>query len=89
METNSNIYALNYNEFKEFMTKIQGSTQQLKIAKECTTDISGLILTLKELHDIVEDRSTKHKLARLINRIREQLKKETEKSVLLSQDQRS
>lgn len=74
IDSNPNLYVLSFDKLKEFLGKVQGSVEQLKIAKEFTTDITGLLLTLKDLYVFIEDRAVKNRFTRLINHIREQIK---------------
>lgn len=80
IEDNPNMYTLNYEELYKFIEQVQTTSDKLNTAREFTNDITGLLLTLKDLHNHLLDRATKNKFTRLIKRIREQLSEEAERT---------
>lgn len=82
MDTNQPMYSVTYETFLKIMEKVKGTTEVLKTVKEYTNDILGFVLTLKELHGFVDDRSTKIKLTKIMHRLREQQQNEEEERVL-------
>lgn len=76
MEKNPLKYPITYDQLADFIENVQGSNDQLHIAREYTSDINGLLVSLKELYPNLEKRAIKNRFTRLINRIKEQLGKE-------------
>lgn len=81
MENSPTLYTITFEELKTFLDKIQGSSEHLKIAREFSKDITGLLLTLKDLYQFLDDRSLKIRFTRIINKIRDQQKEETENHI--------
>lgn len=59
IEDNPNMYTLNYEELYKFIEQVQTTSDKLNTAREFTNDITGLLLTLKDLHNHLLDRATK------------------------------
>lgn len=78
INNNSAIYILSYDNLIEFLDRAHTTSEQLKVAREYTSDISGLLFAIKDIHELIEDRSTKNKLTRLIKRIREEIRRESD-----------
>lgn len=76
MESHPNKYLINYPTLKEFFENANGSTDQLKIAREFTTNIPRLLISLSDLYPFLETRHGKHRFTRLMTKIRHQMENE-------------
>lgn len=73
MESQPDLYALSYDSLKEFLEKAQPH-DPLSLAGKLTRDVDTLIRNLRYFHKTLQlDRSSKHRLSRLTNRLEEQL----------------
>lgn len=74
MKSNSQKYNITYEMLTQFMEEAQNTTTKdhLKVAEKYATDIPGLLLSLKNLHEHLTDRTAKNRFTRLTNRIKDQ-----------------
>lgn len=78
MTQNQGKYALSYENFKTFIENIQGSTDQLNIARDYTDNIPKLLDTIKRLHPLLTHRAIKNRFTRLTTKIKTQLAREND-----------
>lgn len=75
---NQEIYPLNYNEFKDFVDNANGSPDPLEISKDYTNETDKLLQMMESLYPLLQQRTMKHRMTRLIKKIKIQLEEEEE-----------
>lgn len=73
MKTNPKKYDLTFDTLCQFIEEIQITPHLLETVNKYTTNTYKLLILLQDLHSSISDRSTKTRLTKIINRIREQI----------------
>lgn len=87
IDKNPHLYILPYEKLVEYLDTAQNLSEPLSTAYEYTSDVKGLFFGLNELHSQINDRSTKNRLTRILNRLKEQFRVPEELSQPNSQTQ--
>lgn len=76
IDENPSKFVLNFHQIVQFFESVHGSPDALSVAKQYTTDITGLIENLSELHSRLSQRNIKTKCTRIRKKLQLQLDNE-------------
>lgn len=71
-------YNVTYEQLVDFMENVSGSADPLSIARDYTTNITGFISTLRDIHSKLKNATIKSRITRVSNKIKTQLTQELE-----------
>lgn len=73
IESNPNKYVMTYDQLKDFLENAYGQNDVLTISKDYTEDTVALLKMLNQIYPILEHRSIKSRLTRLMTKLKSQL----------------
>lgn len=88
METNPKKYDLTFEKLCELIDEIQNAHNPLETVNKYISNTYKLLIMLQDLHSSITDRSTKTRLTKIVNRIREEMDIENDNTQTSEQNQK-